>query len=271
MYSTILRSCWEFVWDVLYRAWTGWFSSMGTTALAVAYGFGAPFWRLLRDSFQGKSLRDGFAAMMRGIGSALKDGAAVTFVLWLGLYLIQVFYNVPRDIRVTASSEVAHPDVPAPGLPRNPKWDYEYGLGKQHRISEGIAKANGIITKEREEAIRDTLTVNVSDRSQVFYVTIGRFNPQAVNPLKKAFRDAKWPEPILLEAVGSVTGMIIGDNVPPPRQDKLYVIATDSASARAVCSALSVRCHPPQESSMIIDYDVRRYHSPQVIIVIKQN
>jgi hypothetical protein len=163
---------------------------MGTTALAVFFGFGKPLWRLWRDSFQGKTWRDGWRDMSRGIKAALKDGAIITFLFWLGLLLLHVFYTVPRKIRQDAN---IYRPVHVLSQQLTPKWKEQYDVRQQH-MSKERAAAKGWITKDREEHIQGILAAS-PNKCQVTLAPLDAIDPRQIDPLRAALKQARWPSP----------------------------------------------------------------------------
>ena len=100
----------DFITQLAGRALSSLLTSMGTTALALLFGFvGIPcvLWLL-------QLRRKGWAAMKAHWAENSKEPAVVTLVLWLALYGYHLFYKVPHEIRVAAAT------IHVPFLPRPP-------------------------------------------------------------------------------------------------------------------------------------------------------
>lgn len=233
----------NFLWEICKRAWSEWFSSMGTTALAVFFGFGQPLWKLGSESFHGKTLREGLSAMTGGFVKALRNGAAITLLLWFSLFLMHMIFTVPKHIRSDADNLRAY--VRIPSLPVPSEWKEEYERRKEHQRQEAIAATQGFITFDREQQIEEVLSKS-SKKCQITYASVANIDPKKIEPIKRAAENAGW------HTGGDFNlGVII--NYVSPFQDRLYVSVpagmTDCGSV--LCQALSVPCHPPQPSSGI--------------------
>jgi len=236
---------------------------MGTTFLAVLFGFGQPLWKLTKDSFTGKRFGAGMRAMMSGFINALKNGALITVFLWSSLFLMHLIYTVPKQIR----NEARRVQPPAPKAPPglSPFWRKEYDMHKQRQKEEADAAAKGWITEDRQKRIEAVLYTYRDKRFVVGCLLIGNIDPQKeVEPIVSAMKAAKWPDVQIIATIGSIG--IAGQH---QFTERLYVLANDpkDENAKILGKAFSVPIHSAKDDPLSLSF-LRGSQTP--IIVIRQ-
>jgi hypothetical protein len=100
--------------ELMHRAWDSAVASMGTTTLAVASAAGVAFIYVLYDLFQQWRL-NGVAAMQEHWRERISRSVLAGLLWWTALFMYNLVWKVPHEIRVEAGSVTAPPlQIPTP-------------------------------------------------------------------------------------------------------------------------------------------------------------